>query len=119
MITNMNPEHAANHIVLLVDNTQNYYNQKMMIFNNLEKKVRKGTYDKTKAPKAISYLTDVVRKNWNKEYSADQEEVMTPSGSRMADKELVHDFEVEYLQYEKRINIKGGALKNTVKTGRF
>jgi len=115
----MNPERAADHIVLLIDNTQNYYNQKRTIFASLEKKVRKGTYDRTKAPKAFSYLTDVVRKNWNKEYSADQEEVMTPAGSRAADRDLVHDFETEYLEYEKGINIKGGAIKNTVATGRF
>lgn len=110
----MEPNRAAEHIILLIDNDYANYKQKYAMFENLEKKVRNHTYDGNLALKLFKQLTDKVRIKWNKDYSADQEEIMTVAGSRLADKELRHKFETDYLPNEKKLNVKG-----TVFTGKY
>ena len=118
MMTQMEPHRAAREIIDTINNDQPYYKQKMLIFENLEKKEKKGTYNKNLAPKSFKNLTDKTRMDWNKRYSADQEEVMTAKGSRIADLELTHDFEVDCLENEKHkfFKFKGNG---TVQTGKF
>ncbi len=111
MMTQMKPEHAADQIVLLIDNDQPYYKQKYAMFESLEKKVRNKTYNRDLSLKLFKQLTDKVRIRWNKEWSADQEETMTVQGSRMADVELRHEFETDYLPNEKHIDVKGKKVR--------
>ena len=83
------------------------------MFENLVKKVKNGTYDRNKAPKLFSYLTDKVRKAFNKEYAGESDSLSIAS-ARLADKELVREFETDYLPNERKMTIKG-----TVQTGKF
>ena len=109
----MNLTHGADYIILLIDNTQETYKQKHYMFENLVKKVKNGSYDRTKAPKLFSYLTDKVRKSFNKEYAGESDSISIAS-ARLADKELVHEFETDYLPNEKKM-----FFKSTAQTGKF
>ena len=105
---------AAEHIVLLIDNDQPLYKQKYAMFENLEKKVRKQTYDRILALKMFKHLTDKVRLDFNRKYAKEYGGVMGIQASRLADVLLRQDFEGEYLRYDRKITIKGTAI-----TGKF
>ncbi len=113
-MTQIEPNEAAEHIVLLIDNDQPLYRQKYAMFENLEKKVRNGTYDRVLALKMFKHITDKVRLDFNKKYASEYGGTMTVQASRLADVLLRQDFEGEYLRYEKHITIK-----NTALTGKY
>jgi hypothetical protein len=51
-------EHAVSELKLYIDNTGEFYPQKQLIIELLQKKVAKGKYDPKKAPLAFKYLVE-------------------------------------------------------------
>ena len=98
-------------LLLVIDNEQKYYNRKIAMFKNLFLKLQKGRFDKSKAPKLFSYLTDEVGRDYNKQYGGvDGNYKITPQARRIADKELVEEFlnaaknkEYDFMGYVPRV----------------
>ncbi len=82
---------GANTLLLIIDNDEKTYTQKVYMFKNLTKKVEKGTFDPIKAEKIFKPLTDRVRIDYNKE-DYDREQFIPIESSRLADINLVHRF---------------------------
>ena len=60
---------AVRELKLYEENKQDlYFKSKVPIYESLDKKVKKGTYDKEKAEKVFKYHADRSAKSYNKEY---------------------------------------------------
>ena len=101
-LTQQELEWAQEQIILWIDNDRSYYNRKIAIFKNLEKKKNKGAYDPDKALKAFNYLTTDVRRMLNRE---ERENIINMIGttmptvaSSMADIELRDEFGAWYTE---------------------
>ncbi len=80
-------------LLLVIDNEQKYYNRKLAMFKNLFLKFKKGKFDKSRAPKLFSYLTDDVARDYNRQYGGiDGNYKISPQARRIADIELVEEF---------------------------
>jgi hypothetical protein len=62
--------HALNELDLYAENTSELYPQKKAILANLQKKAKKGIYDKTKAAKLWEYWTTAAARRYTKEHGA-------------------------------------------------
>lgn len=51
-------------LILLIDNEQPLYNRLVDAYKNLSRKMKKGVYDSSLAPKLFSYIVDVAAKQW-------------------------------------------------------
>lgn len=83
-------EHDEDELELLIDNDYELYKQKILIFQNLWKKMKSGVFDKTKAPKAFSYLTEKAAKKYNRLYPDDYK--FTIQTRRKADMDFTQEF---------------------------
>lgn len=80
-------------LLLVIDNERSSNNRKVATFKSLFPKLKKGKFDKTRAPKLFSYLTDDVAREYNKHYGGiDGNYKITPQARRIADVELVEEF---------------------------
>ena len=61
---------AARELQLYADNTFELYRQKQDIEANLERRVKRGTYDSKKAPKLWRYWMDSAAKRYHKEFGS-------------------------------------------------
>jgi len=63
-------EHALVELHIYADNTAELYTQKKAILQNIERRIRKGTYDPRLAPKLWLYWIDAAAKRYTKEFDA-------------------------------------------------
>ena len=64
-------EHAATELELYAENTSELYNQKKSILANIQRRLKKGTYDHSLAPKLWMYWVDAAAKRYVKELGSD------------------------------------------------
>jgi len=64
-------QHAIVDLSLHIENTESLYKQSRYMEDNLHTKIRRGTYDHTKAPKLWQYLIDEGAKDYVKEFGGD------------------------------------------------
>jgi hypothetical protein len=82
----------ADELILYIDNTEPLYRQKTAQRTNLIRKACKGVFDKSRAPKLFSYLTDRAAR----EYRRDFGDTISTTERRKADKEFTADFMREF-----------------------
>ena len=61
---------AANELDLYAENTSELYNQKKSILANIQRRLKKGTYDHSLAPKLWMYWVDAAAKRYVKEFGS-------------------------------------------------
>ena len=61
-------EHAVTELDLYAENEYSLYNQKKLIFANLQKKATKGVYDPVKAAKLWGYWVAAAAKKYSHEF---------------------------------------------------
>jgi hypothetical protein len=64
-------EHAKNELDLYAENTQELYSQKKLILANIQRRIAKGTYDHTLAPKLWGYWVTAAAQRYRKEFGSD------------------------------------------------
>lgn len=62
------PESIAAELSIYLDNEEPLYRKKLAIAKNLEKMIKRGTYDHKKAPQAWSYVVEDAAKSYSKEF---------------------------------------------------
>ena len=60
--------HAADELELYADNTYALHNQKMSIVANIQRRLKSGKYDHSKAPKLWMYWVDAAARMYSKEF---------------------------------------------------
>lgn len=91
--------HEAHELVLWIENTEPLYRQDQYIAGSLNKKVKRGVFDREKAVVAYSYLTDRAAKDYAKANLASMSEwnmVFTPETRREAARFLRDAFIAEH-----------------------
>ena len=58
----------ARELILFAENDEPTYRYEQEIYKNLDKKMQKGTFSKSLAPKIFRYETDAAAKRYAKEY---------------------------------------------------
>lgn len=81
-------------LLLMIDNYEGFYNRKMMMWRNLYRKVKRGTFDPVKAEKLFDYLTASVSRYYKDEFGGGFDK----DTRQQANKELVKEF-LEELSY--------------------
>lgn len=61
-------EHAKTELQLYAENTSDLYNQKQSILANIRRRIAKGTYNHSLAPKLWLYWVDAAAKRYSKEF---------------------------------------------------
>lgn len=60
----------ARELVLYAENTESLYHAFQQVIKNLTKRIDKGTYDATKAPKLWRYWTDKAAQSYKREFGS-------------------------------------------------
>ena len=95
---------AAVELKLSIENDSDLYRQQIVpIIKNVQKKMKKGTYDHLKAPKLWMYLVDNGAKKYVKEFGGDVKRDF-PKDLRMS---IANEFANEY---KAEIEIQGGEM---------
>ncbi|MHB8107721.1 MAG: hypothetical protein ACYDH4_09905, partial [Candidatus Cryosericum sp.] len=68
-----NMSHEARELILFIENTEPLYRQDQYIAGSLNKKVKRGVFDREKAAKAYEYLADRAAKEYAKENATPRE----------------------------------------------
>lgn len=58
----------AEELLLYLDNEHDLYLQKKLVAANLSKKIKRGTYEESRAPDAWSYVVEAAAKKYAKEF---------------------------------------------------
>lgn len=87
-----NPEGEVHELILYAENTYSLHNQFTSIIKNLQRKAKRGIYDKKKAAKLWQYWIDEAVKSYNKEFLTGNaslvQNVFTIADRRQAAKEI-------------------------------
>ncbi len=81
-------EQAAHELDLYAENTYELYNQKKSILANIERRLAKGTYDYSKAPKLWMYWVDAAAKRYEKEFGTPGAKIFNKATREALAKEL-------------------------------
>jgi hypothetical protein len=83
-------EEAAVELALYLDNEEPIYRQKLEIAKNLERKLKKGTYDHKRAPDLWIYAVERAAKSYAKEFADPKEwfKLFPPDVRRVVAQEL-------------------------------
>lgn len=87
----------ANELLIFTENDPDIYRQRETpIRENLEKKMKKGIYERSKAAKLAKYMFDDASKKYNKAYGSGIGHSFSPNQRREAAKHWVIIFEADY-----------------------
>ena len=97
-------EHAETELKLYIQNDRDLYRQQIVpIIKNVQRRMKKGTYDHIKAPKLWMYLVDNGAKKYVKEFGGDVK--------RDFPKDVRQSVAVQFLnEYKAEIEIQGGDM---------
>jgi hypothetical protein len=96
--------HAARELKLYIENDSQLYRSTIVpIIKNVQRKMKKGTYDHAKAPKLWMYLVDYGAKKYVKEFGGDVKRDF-PKDLRLS---IANEFAIEY---KAEIDIQGGDM---------
>ena len=87
-------EISVRELKLYEENDSNlYFKSKTPIYNNLDKKRTKGTYDPKKAEVAFKHHADKSAKAYEKEFGSGSSVIFSPADRRQVAKELRQEYE--------------------------
>ncbi len=97
-------EHAETELKLYIQNDRDLYRQQIVpIIKNVQRRMKKGTYDHIKAPKLWMYLVDNGAKKYVKEFGGDVK--------RDFPKDVRQSVAVQFAnEYKAEIEIQGGDM---------
>jgi hypothetical protein len=88
--------HAANELRLYIDNDRDLYRQQTTsIIKNVQRKLKSGKYDHTKAPKLFSYLVDNGVKKYIKEFGGNANDLFPKDVRQSVAIELANYYKAE------------------------
>jgi len=96
--------HAIQELKLYIENDRDLYRQQIVpIIKNIQRRMKKGTYDHLKAPKLWMYLVDNGAKKYVKEFGGDVKSQFP--------KDVRHSVAVEFAnEYRAEIEAQGGEM---------
>ena len=96
--------HAVQELKLYIENDSDLYQRQIIpIVKNIQRKMKSGKYDHTKAPKLWMYLVDNGAKKYVKEFGGDVRKNFP--------KDVRHSVAVEFAnEYRAEIEIQGGEM---------
>ena len=89
---------SARELELYIDNTQQHYRQKVAIFQNLQKKIKRGKFDRALAIKGLMHVVDAGARAYTKEHGspgARPRDMFDRATRTMVAKEFLEEFEAE------------------------
>lgn len=97
-------DHAVDELKLFIENDQELYKRQLVpIVKNIQKKMKSGKYDHSKAPKLWMYLVDAGAKKYIKEFG-DQSQMGFPKQVRMEVAQQLAD------EYKEEIEAQDGEM---------
>jgi len=97
---------------IYIDNEEPLYRQKLAIHKSLDAKVKSGRFDKTKAPKAFSYMVDAGARKYAKEFGGSVR-TMFPKSDRDA---VAREYTKEYMSERGLKGLKGRGMRGLGRT---
>ena len=95
--------HAVTELKLYIENDSDLYRQTVSIVKNIQRKMKSGKYDHTRAPKLWMYLVDAGAKKYVKEFGGDVRSQFP--------KDVRHSVAVDFAnEYRAEIESQGGQM---------